>query len=196
MHKLIVNDFNLISRQHHQSEDAFHHSSRPERLHLLGHGDPGLVPPPSGQPGERGRVPDAGLQVVGGRDSGSVARGGRRLARLRHSQRAEARLLLPLQPRPSPHRLLREGRRGRNHQGRAQVSAEDQRDGQLRRHPGLPGALGRAVGLPQRVAAPPVPHDLRPRQGQRHFRQGAGLRDLRALGQIQLHGIQRDSRHV
>ena len=93
-------------------------------------------------------------------DSGcAVARRGRRVARLRHIERHKEGLLLSDQHPPPVDRLLRHREeRGVRVEG-AQVSGEEQDNVESWRYTDHARALGRAMGLSQRLAAPAIFRD-------------------------------------
>lgn len=126
----------------------------------------------------------------------TVARGGGRVAGLRHAERDKTRFFLPDQHiapvdgllRPEEDRVLRVPD--------AQVSGEDADHDQPGRHTHHAGALRRTVGLPERVAAAPVHHGHVAGQLGRQLGPGLGVRDRRTVDEVQLQGVQHDQLHV
>lgn len=131
-----------------------------------------------------------------GDHGGAVARRGRCLARLRHIERHKEGLLLSDQHPPPVDRLLRHRQEGGVRVQGAQVSGEEQDNVESRRYTDHARALGRAVGLPQRLAAPPIFRDHGVEQDGGPLGPEARLRDKRAVGSKQLQGVQRDAQHV
>lgn len=131
-----------------------------------------------------------------GCDRGVVARGGGRVAGLRHAERGETRLLLSDKHLAAVDRMLRSEEDRVLRVPDAQVSGEDADNEQPGRHTDHAGTLRRAMGLSERVAAAPVHNGHVAGQLGRQLGAGLGVRDRRTVDAVQLQGVQRDQRHV